>query len=209
MRLPKFLYTCFFVFSFLTGISICQSNTNGSANSYANINIKLMAGADIRSIVQAQIDSARARDYRGEIKSCMFNEDLSTNAGNSFQKGNLGNESFIIENLRFLLIVGFSIIAFLIVFIRRVRIKNKKSASKKLKDNIRLIREEGNIDNNVNELNLVRSKLVNQSASDVVVSSVTKKAKGLKIGKGEVMLAAKIKSYQLAQFGSNKVKAEK
>jgi len=201
MKSPKIFLSCFFTLLSVSSIGICQTAWGASSKTTGDISaLKLMTGADIKALVQSQIDSAKARDFRGEIKSCVYKENL--NVAHSFQQPDFESSSFFSDNLKFFIIIGFSIVIFLVVFIRRVKIENQKSVKKKLKENINLIRTEGSIIKDNPELNLARTKLVNQS-SDVVVSSVSKKAKGLKIGKGEIMLAAKIKSYQLAQFSSN------
>ena len=203
MKLLNRFFMCLFTFLSISSACICHAAPGSSLKTAGEISdLKLMIGADIKAIVQTQIDSARARDFRGEIKSCVYKENLEANIVHSFQQPELESKSFLIDNLKFFIIVGFSIAVFLGVFIRRSKIENQKSVRKKLKENINLLRTEGSIAKNNPELNQVRTKLVNQS-SDVVVSSVSKKAKGMKIGKGEVMLAAKIKSYQLAQFSSN------
>ena len=203
MKLPSVYLVCFFTLFSISFTGICDAAPGTSARTAGDIrDLKLMIGADIKALVQTQIDSARARDFRGEIKSCMYKENLEANIVHSFSQPDLESKSFLNDNLKFFVIIGFSIAVFVVVFIRRAKIENQKTIKKNLKEKINLIRTEGNVTKDNPELNLVRTKLVNQS-SDVVVSSVSKKAKGLKIGKGEVMLAAKIKSYQLAQFSSN------
>lgn len=207
MKLINLFAYCFISF-FIAETGVCSHFLRASsASSKSDISqISLTDGIDIKALVKAQIDSAKARELRGEIKSFINyvssrpsiiytpNEPVDIETDSIFK---------ILSNLRVQIIAGFSFLAFLIVFIRRIKNRLKDSTKKFPKENVELSIKEHHIMKNNHDLNLVRSQLVNLSASGISGDSVSEKAKNLNIAKGEVFLAAKIKSYQLAHLGSH------
>jgi hypothetical protein len=209
---------------------IYGSGKSSKENINANDNSKIsILNIDIKSLVQAQIDSAKERAKRGEIKSyCSIfipvSEKTSEHKINKEIKSSSrpGLFSELLHQqltIKILIILGFSVAVFLFVFIRRMtqkdwnsifqklvikKEKNKNdSAKKELKENIISIREEASIKRENPALNLIRSELVKKAAPEILTNSISSKAKELKIAQGELILAAKIKSFQLAQFGSH------
>ncbi len=204
MKLFRFFYVFLLVLIFIIDAGMCQTS---SSFSLSKSKINLAEEIDIRSLVQAQIDSAEARNLRGEIKSYINYISNKSDIIPSIRKHadvENGSSFFVQLDTRLFIIIGFSILAFIVVFIRRVQNKSRYQAFDKSKVNTQLITEEYNVKENNPELNLVRSGLVSQSAAGLSANSVSSKAKGFKIGKGEVILAAKIKSYQLAHLSSHK-----
>ncbi len=204
MKLTRFFSVFLLVLIFMIDAGMCQTSTSGSLS---KSQINLVEEIDIKALVQAQIDSAKERNLRGEIKSYINYMYMKSEIIPSVHKNadvENGSSFFVQLDTRMLIIIGFSILAFLIVFIRRIKNKSHSQSFDKSKENTQLITEEYNLKENNPELNLVRSRLVNQSAVEFSDNSVSSKAKGFKIGKGEVILAAKIKSYQLAHLSSHK-----
>jgi hypothetical protein len=103
------------------------------------------------------------------------------------------------------LIGGVSVIAFSFVFVRRLLQRGPKNQVKTIKNNIRIIREESLVKRDQPQLKALRSKLVN---SPVILNNHGKPlaavAKELNISQGEIILAAKIKSYELAKEENGK-----
>lgn len=165
-------------------------------------------GIDIRAIVQAQIDSARQRELRGEIKSfvSVFNKEQQKK---SVQEEpipiNVIKEPFQAKEeseFKYFLMIGFSVVVLSGVFIRRRFTKSVDDSEKELKENIKTIREESIPAGKKVKTEPVRSELIDSSDSYISENSVSEKAKELKISKGEIYLAAKLKSFQLAQLSS-------
>ena len=91
-----------------------------------------------------------------------------------------------------------SFIALFVVMLRRKIIKRKYLKKDSLKDNIRLLREEKVIKRSDSKLTGIRNSLVNNPLSyKKTQSGISKVAKELNIAKGELLLAAKIKSHEL------------
>lgn len=199
MKLLNILLLPLFIFS----ISICQAHPKKTKKENVVSRYNLMNGANIKAMVQVQIDSARARDYRGEIKSCMY---ISSNIENMNYSNNenisLESEPFININQKIITIVGFSVLIFLLVFIKRMIRHHMTSTDKKEEVNRNSVKTEELIDKDSTDLEQIRHKL-NPNTPEIKEVSISRKANGMKVTQGEMILAAKIKSYQLAHF-SNK-----
>jgi hypothetical protein len=97
-----------------------------------------------------------------------------------------------------------SLATLFIVFFRRRVIKRKGVSKRILKNGIKLIREE-KVKYKANvELSMVRNKLLgNPTSFQLTNDSVTKNARDLNIAKGEIYLAARIKSHELKNGSYN------
>ncbi len=191
---------------FILSMGVCRTHSKLSAEKKQNIESQynLLSGADIKAMVQVQIDSARARDYRGEIKSCTNYIGSSPNiVYSSKEKVVVETEPFLNLNPKFYIIIGFSGLVFLIVFIRRKIFTHQNEPQEEIVEkNISLSQNDKIVNTDNPDLDQIRNKLVNPSVPGIKEGSISRKAKGMKIAKGEVILAAKIKSYQLAHFGN-------
>jgi hypothetical protein len=88
--------------------------------------------------------------------------------------------------------------AFIIVYVRRKKINSKRETKANFKDGIKLIREERVKDRINIGLSLIRNKLIGSASSFLLSNdSVAKNARDLNIAKGEIYLAARIKSHEL------------
>ncbi|MDR3627342.1 MAG: hypothetical protein P4L45_10940 [Ignavibacteriaceae bacterium] len=100
--------------------------------------------------------------------------------------------------IRITVMVSVSFFAFAIVFIRRKKLSVKNSKKKDYKDGIKLIREERVKDKRDSKLSLIRNKLIGSASSfQLSNDTITKNARELNIAKGEIYLAARIKSHEL------------
>jgi len=91
-----------------------------------------------------------------------------------------------------------SFAAFLVVIVRRKKLDTKKTIKRDTKDGIKLIREERVKDKKDSKLSQIRNKLIGStSAFQLTNDSVSKNARELNIAKGEIYLAARIKSHEL------------
>ncbi|MFA6025537.1 MAG: hypothetical protein WC727_03785, partial [Ignavibacteriaceae bacterium] len=76
---------------------------------------------------------------------------------------------------------------------------------KNIRSNIQSIRLEKSISKKETKLKVIRKNLLNSSVNlNVTEGSLARKAKELKIAKGEIILAAKIKSYELSICSSER-----
>ena len=109
------------------------------------------------------------------------------------------------DNWKFYVLGGAALAAFVLVFARRAWLGRSKKTGKKLKNNIRILREENIVKREEPQLKSVRSKLLN---SPVILNNhgkpLSEVAKELNIAQGEIILAAKIKSYELAKGEKSK-----
>ena len=114
-------------------------------------------------------------------------------------------KSSLIEYWKYYFLASFAAAALGFVFIRRKILSRPDKKEKQIKNNIRIIREEGLVKREQPELKSVRSKLLN---SPVILNNhgkpLAEVAKELNIAQGEIILAAKIKSYELAKDDKSK-----
>ena len=76
--------------------------------------------------------------------------------------------------------------------------RSKKTVKRDMKDGIKLIREEKVRDKKDSQLSQIRNKLMgNASSFQLSKDSISKNARELNIAKGEIYLAARIKSHEL------------
>jgi len=218
--LLSFLFICTF-----TAIAIARNNsaaikrTIPAAGTAENISaLALPDSVNIRQMVAKQINAIKEKQIRknkNQIIVTNLNNETSNpvtkkssdNLLNNFiQKTvtpflNKVNNAFFNSNEIFVkvIILGFaSIITLLVVFVRRKIIKRKYLKKNGLKDNIRLLREEKIVKKADTRLKGVRNKLVNNTISyRSTQTGISEVAKNMNIATGEVLLAAKLKSYEL------------
>lgn len=98
--------------------------------------------------------------------------------------------------------IGIILLSSMFVFgsvVTRRLVLSRKSKANNLRSNIQSLRLEKSIVKKETKLKNVRENLLKSSINlNSAEGSVTQKAKELKIAKGEIMLAAKIKSYELS-----------
>ena len=118
------------------------------------------------------------------------------------EKGTKSSNDFL---LKFYILGGAAFAAFSFVFIRRKILNRTKRPDNSIKNNIKTMRNENLIKRDRPQLKSIRSKLVN---SPVILNnhgkSLSSVARELNISQGEIILAAKIKSYELAKNDNSK-----
>lgn len=188
-----------FYFSLLLSLFLL----NGSM-AYSNLMLeelpeKTIDSVDIRALVQQQIETARLSAFENEeIKETAAEqteeeEELTVVSGSSYF-----DTTIIGLSAAFL----FSLAGGLFYLLRKNK-KNKEETSerKKFKENIKKIRNEKRIDYGNNHLQSIRTGLLgdvgNISGSAAVINY---EARRRSISKGELYLAAKIKSFELSKI---------
>ena len=157
---------------------------------------------NVHQLVQDQINKVQENQKTSTVKPENSNwetpnkEDLSTNS-NSINSG--------IKYKIFAIILAM-IISFIYLVLKRKKITKKKN-HKSLKNNISSLRTEKPIIRERDELSTIRTNLKKNA---VFLSpqerEISKSAKELKIAKGELYLAAELKSFELTKIGNRKAK---
>jgi hypothetical protein len=220
-----YLIVILFVFFSLAGFAesnnLEKSYLNSIANDSLNTNIAGPSAdtINISQMVSAQIEAARIKQTQDslitqESKSLPLKTVAITQAVVS-QKPKRENSQleslftyikpliqrvlmFNEMTIKLTIMAVATVLAFLFVFARRKKLNTKKIKSGSVKDGIKLIREERVKDRNDSELSLIRKKLMGSTSSFQLSSdSVLKNARELNIAKGEIYLAARIKSHEL------------
>ena len=190
-----------------------EKNSGGSIYTIP-VDSSLSDTVNISAIVKSQFEAAQA----GIIKSSIIsNGDVRPEKAPDKLvpvKPNFnGTRSTVIEYLVFTLqdfykahgkvviFIGLSVLVFGFVFGRRYLKFSGSKSIKNMKKAINIIRDEKPVSLKNKKLHLLRKKLIDSagiySMTDGMVSG---KAKELNLGKGELMLAAKIKSVQLSRI---------
>jgi len=170
---------------------------------------------NIDSLVTAQIAIARAKKWENYIEPVKTNTGLATLQKIQLERKNnwLMNLSSIVgmdkeTTTKAAIILFSSLVAFVILVVRRLKLRTKsktKNGTENLRSNIQSIRLEKSISKKETKLKVIRKNLLNSSVNlNVTEGSLARKAKELKIAKGEIILAAKIKSYELSICSSER-----
>jgi hypothetical protein len=211
----------FVLFTFI----VITGSSNVEKSPVDSVTANISTGADtvnIRQMVIAQIENARKKQIQDSLtaqdtnkvanvpaKAVLISQavvtlkhDNNSTNGNAF----LAYVEPFIQIVRMptemtikLAVMGFaSIAAFLFVYVRRKKMSVKKTIKRNTKDGIKLIREEKVKDYRDGKLSLIRNKLLNSTSAFLLSKdSVSKNARELNIAKGEIYLAARIKSHEL------------
>ena len=166
----------------------------------------------ISSLVSAEIDSALKQEKCGMMNYSYKNNSEEPDV-KEVKKPEIvappqtaDKPSFIRNTvfIKFSILAAASLAAALIVVLRRRKDSRKKPFADLLKENIGKMRTEDYVHKPNPVINDIRINLL--QSDHVTIDSISSRARELKISKGELMLAARIKSYQLAQIGQNKLK---
>jgi hypothetical protein len=169
----------------------------------------VLDSVNIREMVQQQIVAAKKKMLEGKATTPqVLNSNLK-----KVLKENDNEKSFnILETIkvfiaksnedfaRVILLGGSTFLVFGTVLIRRIKIKKRSISRRKLVKNINSIREEKIVLKDDPKLKNVRTKLKNNPEHYSEENSFDVTAKELNISKGELLLAAKIKSYELSKI---------
>jgi hypothetical protein len=200
---------------FLIEVDYAQLNTPDStvltmdSTDLAMDSALVLDSVNIREMVQQQIVAAKKKMLEGKATTPqVLNSNLK-----KVLKENDNEKSFnILETIkvfiaksnedfaRVILLGGSTFLVFGTVLIRRIKIKKRSISRRKLVKNINSIREEKIVLKDDPKLKNVRTKLKNNPEHYSEENSFDVTAKELNISKGELLLAAKIKSYELSKI---------
>lgn len=185
---------------FISLFFVCKSFSQQEVLADSSLAADSLASASdsvsISELVALQIKSAKEKEEQLVSETASVEVDERTEI--PWKK----NESFLSDfnffSNRYLILGIAGVILFGFVFLRRKAFEKKNKSIKKLKKNIQLIREERalKISNpKMNEIRIALRKNPSSLTNDEV--EITKTAKELNISKGEILLAARIKSFEL------------
>ena len=211
------LLTAIMLLLFLTGTDFAQKNkkdTTGLVMDHIDLAMDSIIAVDsvnIREMVLEQIAAAKKKmlEEKESATRIQLNNEKRALKKNSNEEA-LSISDKIMEFLykankdfaRVAILAGSTFLVFGTVLIRRVKIKKRSIRRKKLVKNINSIREEKVIVKDDPKLKEVRAKLKNNPEHFEEENSFGETAKELNISKGELVLAAKIKSYELSKIAS-------
>ena len=211
------LITAIMLLLFLPGIDFAQKDMKDSTALVMDpINIAMdsiiaVDSVNIREMVQEQIMAAEKKMLKEKKLAAgilPINENKALKKNSNKEPSSIGEiiSEFLYKAnkdlARVALLAGSTFIVFGTVLIRRVRIKKRSIRRKKLVKNINSIREEKVAVKDDPKLKNVRTKLKNSPEHFEEENSFGETAKELNISKGELVLAAKIKSYELSKIAS-------
>lgn len=165
-----------------------------SVNSFAQTDSSKSDSVNISSYIQSEIESIKTKETAkkqiNENEAGLIEEQAENKESGVF----LGlSEGTLIK---IFLLVDAALVAFLFLIWRRRKERIAKELKAKFKSNIKKLREErikGKEDERLN--NLRKNLQAHPICSNLTDNSVSTQAKKLNISKGEIYLAAKIKSF--------------
>lgn len=152
---------------------------------------------DIRGMVQKQIQEAQKKQ-KAELISVDNKNYKSTPIIKKSSKQTLEQIEVISwMTTEIIILLSASIAAVIFIVIRRRRLR-KSSSNRDLKKNIKIIREEQLVINIDPRLRSIRKRLcLNSFYLNNVGNDVSAAARRLQIAKGEILLASRIRSYEI------------
>lgn len=213
MKSIKFIVIALLMFT-VSGFAQTKDSTDTLRSNTAaadTVSADTTASADsisLSGIVASQIAAARQKQLNDSVNTAQVpvvkqepaKSELTGIAAGILEKarGFYNANTDLVLKAAFLLSVSLAV--FIIVFIRRRRLRPKKKFESTLKNNIRKLREE-KIEFSINpDLKMMRKNLVQDPSFNFTShDSISRTARELNISKGELMLAARIKSHEMAR----------
>ncbi len=198
---------------FVYGSSNNQGTETNAGSAGYSANDSSMSSADsvnISQLVAAQIQQARDRQLSAQAVTAANQTKLPQVKTIKTVQAVSGNSPIVFQisydtMMKILILGSASVMAVLVVFIRRKRYNKKFNAKKSFKDNIKSLREEKLFVKNNPKLSEVRNKLGSSpSIYNYSKEGVSNAARDLNISKGEILLAAKIKAHELSKTWPSK-----
>lgn len=172
-----------------------------AVDSLAIVNTVSKDSLNISELVSAQIKAAREKEkLKAEKQVVNVKTEKTLNLSLFFSKGYLKKFVSVFDgvNLNIVILIGAALLLGTAVFIRRKTANAKSKATGDFKKNVLLIREEKALRIRNKKAKDIRNKLIKKlSYPSTDENILTKKAKDLKVSKGELLLAARIKSFEL------------
>ena len=187
-----------------------DANAGGAGYSANDSSMSSADSVNISQLVAAQIQQARDRQLSAQAVTAASQTKLPQVKTIKTVQAVSGNSPIVFQisydtMMKILILGSASVMAVLVVFIRRKRYNKKFNAKKSFKDNIRSLREEKLFVKNNPKLSEVRNTLGNSpSIYNYSKEGVSKAARDLNISKGEILLAAKIKAHELSKTWPSK-----
>jgi len=203
------MYTKISIFLLISFLSTVSAQNVGIAKSPTlDTTVQANTNSDevnIDSLVAAQVAIARAKKWENYIapekpKPVLLASEKIESVQKNDWRSIIPNTIGLSEEatMKVGIILFSAMFVFFVVGIRRLILKPKRS-TKKLRSNIELMRNEKAVSKKKTKLKGVRENLLNSPVNfSTAEGSLTKRAKELKIAKGEIILAAKIKSFELS-----------
>ncbi len=200
------------VIIFLSGFA-CRAAAQSYASAYSSVHTMVDQAngdsVDISQMVQSQIDAARKKEMQEKdmaLKQAVVKlKEIPDENPDYFFVGlrrmiPLSDDALI----KLFVLASASAGIFIFVFIKRSSLR-KKSGSSKLKNNIKLLREEKISSVKNGKLTEVRNRLTSApSTYETSNRAVARNARDMQIAKGEIYLAAKIKSHEISRASGRK-----
>ncbi|MDP3150461.1 MAG: hypothetical protein Q8N83_15165 [Ignavibacteria bacterium] len=199
--LQLFIFLLALVFSSATAQSL-----NATSVSISDTSMQASSGeeeVDVAGMVDKQIAIAQAKQWENKVQPVVQQKNVSSISKNEIESNwfvsfvtwlGLSPETLI----RIEIILVSALLVFGSVVTRRLVLK-RKGKSNKLRSNIQSLRLEKSVVKKETKLKNIRENLLKSSIYlSNAEGSLTQKAKELNIAKGEIILAAKIKSYELS-----------
>ena len=191
--------------------SISNSSTSNVSAAPDSVDIRQMVEEQISAIKIRQLEKAKKSENiaeksetsltsKDENRSDLFY--IYTSLVSTLERIKTSLLSLDVMNNKFSILGFATILIFSVVIIRRKILSRQKDNKNSLKENIRLLREEKAVKKLNPKLTDVRNSLIRDSLTFAnPKAGISKIAKELNIAKGEILLAAKLKSHELNKAG--------
>ena len=191
--------------------SISNSSTSNVSAAPDSVDIRQMVEEQISAIKIRQLEEAKKSENiaeksetsltsKDENRSDLFY--IYTSLVSTLERIKTSLLSLDVMNNKFSILGFATILIFSVVIIRRKILSRQKDNKNSLKENIRLLREEKAVKKLNPKLTDVRNSLIRDSLTFAnPKAGISKIAKELNIAKGEILLAAKLKSHELNKAG--------
>lgn len=198
-------YVKFFIFLFALAFSSAVAQ-NATPTAVPDTSLRSSNGEDeinVANLVEQQIAIAQAKQWENQEKPIVQKQVLSTASATETENGWLASSILQLglspEMLtRIEIMFAFVMLVFGSLVTRRLVLR-RRSKSNNLRSNIQSLRLEKSVVKKETKLKNIRENLIKSSIYlSNAEGSLSQKAKELKIAKGEIILAAKIKSYELS-----------
>lgn len=196
-------YIPIIIFLFITVFSFTSAQSGNAAISDSSIQLSATEELSVAEMVEKQIALAQAKQWANRqepVKQKAVTPVSIKSKTNNDWLASIASQAKLSPEMvtRIGIILLSSLFVFSSVVTRRLVLKHKNK-SNKLRTNIQSLRLEKSIVKKETKLRSIRENLLRSSVNlNSMEGSLAQKAKELKIAKGEIMLAAKIKSYELS-----------
>jgi len=198
-------YVKLFIFLFALAFSSAVAQ-NATSTAVPDTSLQSSNGENeinVANLVEQQIAIAQAKQWENQEKPVVQKQALSTASATETENGWLASSRLQLglspEMLTRIEIMFASVMLVFGSVVTRRLVLRRRSKSNNLRSNIQSLRLEKSVVKKETKLKNIRENLIKSSIYlSNAEGSLSQKAKELKIAKGEIILAAKIKSYELS-----------